>query len=99
VRSAAPVSLLAGLNDGDLIIVRFSHAGRSTVAGRCALPRFPYVRPIRSMGSVAERSRRNYETLRLGIQDLFPPPQHYNRPAPHGQFVSVRREFTCRLNG
>ncbi len=41
------------------------------------------------MGRVAEGSRRNYETLRLGIQDLFPPPQHHNRPAPHGQFVSV----------
>ena len=52
------------------------------------------------MGRVAEGSRRYYETLRLGIQDLFPPPeQHHNRPAPHRQFVSVGGEFTCRLNG
>lgn len=33
MRAAASVSLLAGLNGGDLIIVRFSRAGRSTVAG------------------------------------------------------------------
>jgi hypothetical protein len=34
MRFAAPASLMAGLSDGDLIIVRFSRADCSSVAGR-----------------------------------------------------------------
>src|SRR5271166_1030340 len=63
-------------------------------------------RAVRCMGRVAEGSHRNYETLRLGIQNLFPQPSIIIGPASHGQFLPLRlkvhmplRKFTCRLNG
>ncbi len=41
------------------------------------------------MGRVAESSRRNYETLRLGIQNLSRRLSIIIGPAPHGQFLPV----------
>ena len=39
---------------------------------------------------MAESSRRNYEILRLGIQNLFRRLSVIIGPAPHGQFLPVR---------
>ena len=49
------------------------------------------------MGRVTEGSRRNYETLRLGIQNSFRRLSITIGPAPHRQFLPVRLKFTCRL--
>jgi hypothetical protein len=39
------------------------------------------------MGRVAEGSRRNYQTIRLGIRNLFCRLRIIIDPVPHGQFL------------
>ena len=45
------------------------------------------------MARVAEGSRRNYETLRLGIQNFFRRLSITIGPAPHRQFLPVRQKI------